>query len=378
MLTVSTDEGHIYAFHHEHPVTHRMSGQSPMWHPFPQDGLTDFYQSAAKEILDRSGHKSGYCLVLGSEQGRLAYELAQQSELTVIGVEPDAAKAAESRQALERAGVHATRVTIVNAPLDQLPFSNYFATLIVSDSLLLGGKLPCDPEQIARHLKPCGGVAILGRPADAPAVDDPVTDQAMTEWLTELYHREEGEVIAAAPWFMLRRGKLAGAGAWSHQYGNVGNTSYTDDQRIRDGLGVLWYGDPGPERDDQPSRSCRCAAIDQRADVHPGHRFRDGIRRLQRNVPCGNTTTPVRFAPVCSTTARRTTWRPAMTRCMSRSATPARRWTPAAAKSWRSTRRPSHPMVSSGLGPTWLTTTGSCLEPARFAKNSNSECADAV
>ncbi len=174
--------------------------------PFPQDELTDFYQSAAKEILDRSGHKSGYCLVLGSEQGRLAYELAQQSELTIIGVEPDATKAAESRQALERAGVHATRVTIVNAPLDQLPFSNYFATLIVSDSLLLDGKLPCDPEQIARHLKPCGGVAILGRPADAPAAKDAVSDQAMTEWLTQLYHQEEGEVIAAAPWFMLRRG----------------------------------------------------------------------------------------------------------------------------------------------------------------------------
>jgi outer membrane protein assembly factor BamB len=246
VLTVSTDEGRIYAFHHQASGDTPTAWPRPYLAPFPQDELTDLYQTAAKEILNRSGHKSGYCLVLGSEQGRLAYELSQQSKLTIIGVEPDAIKAAESRRALERAGVHATRVTIVNAPLDQLPFSNYFATLIVSDTLLLEGKLPCDAQQIARHLKPCGGVAIVGRPAGAPAVKDAVTDQAMTEWLAQLYHKEEGEVIAAAPWFMLRRGQLAGAGDWSHQYGNVGNTSFTDDQRIRDGLGVLWYGDPGP------------------------------------------------------------------------------------------------------------------------------------
>ncbi len=68
------------------------------------DQLTELYQSAAKEILDRSGQRTGYCLVVGSEQGRLAYELAQQSELTVIGVEPDADKAAASR-----AGTRASR-----------------------------------------------------------------------------------------------------------------------------------------------------------------------------------------------------------------------------------------------------------------------------
>lgn len=246
VLTVSTDEGHIYAFDHEASTGPPQEWPLPAEAPYPRDHLTDMYQSAAKEILQRSNQHSGYCLVLGSERGRLAYELAQQSKLTVIGVEPDATKAAESRRALDRAGIHATRVTIVHAPLEQLPFSNYFANLIVSDSSLISGRLPCDPDPIARHLKPCGGVAILGRPANAPAAADAVADQAITDWLTQLYHRDEGELVNAAPWFMLRRGQLAGAGSWSHQYGNVGNTSYTDDQRIRDGLGVLWYGDPGP------------------------------------------------------------------------------------------------------------------------------------
>jgi outer membrane protein assembly factor BamB len=247
LLTVSTDEGHIYAYassQDDSSVVHHWPEEYAA--PFSQDEQTQLYQTAAKEIIERSGQRTGYCLVLGSEQGRLAYELAQQSELTVIGVEPDATKAAAARQALERAGVHATRVTIVNAPLDEIPFSNYFANLIVSDSQLLTGKLPCEPEHIAHHLKPCGGVAILGRPDSAGSSPASASDQKVTQWLTELYYKDEGEVTADAPWFMLRRGKLAGSGEWSHQYGNVANTSYADDHRIRDGLGVLWYGDPGP------------------------------------------------------------------------------------------------------------------------------------
>jgi outer membrane protein assembly factor BamB len=247
VLTVSTDEGHIYAFtksaQDEQVVRHWPEPYSP---PFADDELTELYKTAAKEIVQRSGQRTGYCLVVGSEQGRLAYELARQTNLNVIAVEPDPEKAAESRRALERAGVHATQVTIVNLPLDELPFSNYFANLIVSDSQLLTGKFPCEPDSIARHLKPCGGIAIFGRPSSQARPRDASTDQSVTQWLTELYYKDEGEVITDAPWFMMRRGQLAGAGGWTHQYGNVANTSYTEDYRIRDGLGVLWYGDPGP------------------------------------------------------------------------------------------------------------------------------------
>ena len=245
VLTVSTDAGHVYSFHSEQPEnTAATTWPKPYTAPFADDEWTKVYKSAAKQILDRSKQQTGYCLVLGSENGRLAFELAQQSNLTVIGVEPDANKAKASREALQKAGIHATRVTITSAPLDQLPFANYFANLIVSDSHLLTGQLPCGPEQVARLLKPCGGTAILTRAHNAANSD--ANDQGMIEWLTQLYLEDEGDLIADAPTFMLRRGKLAGAGDWSHQYGNAANTSFADDQRIKEGLGVLWYGDPGP------------------------------------------------------------------------------------------------------------------------------------
>lgn len=246
ILTVSTDSGMVYGFRNDTSGDAVAQWPGEFAEPFARDELTEFYQSAAHEILQQSGQTTGYCLVLGSEQGRLAYELSNQSALTIYAVEPDAEKAKQSRQRFERAGVHATRITVLNEPLDDLPFSNYFANLIVSDAMLVDGQLPGDPERVSRHLKPCGGVVILGRPAGAPAADKAATTEETLAWLTRFYQRDEGDVITAEPWSILRRGKLAGAGNWSHQYGNVANTSFSDDSRIRDGLGVLWYGDPGP------------------------------------------------------------------------------------------------------------------------------------
>lgn len=247
LLTVSTDAGQIYAFGQSPPSGGTvLQWPAPFSAPHAIDELTELYKEAAQAILSKTEQRTGYCLVIGSENGRLAYQLAAQSELNVIGVEPDATKAKKSREALERAGIHGSRVTIVNAPFEQIPFSNYFANLIVSDSQLISGKFPCEPEQLARHLKPCGGVAILGRPTSSPRPSAGETDASITQWLTQLYYQDEGDVVTDAPWFLVRRGKLAGAGDWSHQYGNVANTSFTSDHRIRDGLGVLWYGDPGP------------------------------------------------------------------------------------------------------------------------------------
>jgi len=249
-LTASTDVGHVHAFSARRPETVRSWPEPPI-EPFADDELTGPYRRAVGEILEVSGQRTGYALVLGGDRGRLAFELARQSGLMVLAVEPDPAAAEAARTTLEAAGIHGTSVTVVQADPRQLPFSNYFANLVISADHLRTGRLPDDPADLARFVKPCGGVVMLGRLDDLignVGADDGADDRAAAaaDWLGRMFDEGEADVVAAGGWRLVRRGKLPGAGEWTHQYGSAANTSSTDDRRVRDGLAVLWYGDPGP------------------------------------------------------------------------------------------------------------------------------------
>jgi outer membrane protein assembly factor BamB len=245
-LYVSTDKGRIYCFASVKIAEERNPLIRAAVDPYPGDGLTSVYEAAAEAIVMETGVKKGYCLVLGAERGRLARELALRTELTIIGVEPDPAKARAARLALDAAGLYGERVTIEQCDISNLPFSNYFANLIVSDSMLLTGKIPGEAAELARHVKPWGGSVCLGAPANAPAQARAVTPEKLTGWLAESQLGQCRLSRTNGVWATLKRGALSGAGSWTHQYAEPGNTACSDDQLVGGPLGLLWFGAPGP------------------------------------------------------------------------------------------------------------------------------------
>lgn len=250
-LIVSTSTGKIYTFAEAGraglPAVLAKEGGRGSDEPFPKDALTERYAAAADSILKQSGITKGFCLVLGNEQGRLAHELAKRSDLVIFGVDADEKKVAAARAALARTNLYGPRVTFDHLDLNVIPYASYFANLIVSDSLLLTGEVPGVAADVARHLKPIGGEFCFGVPDSAPDAVKAKAKQSIPAWLmaTNLT-QEKARIEAEGPWSRLIRASLPGAGAWSHQYGNAANTSSNEDQRIKGGLSVLWYGDPGP------------------------------------------------------------------------------------------------------------------------------------
>lgn len=215
-LVVSTTKGRVHVF-----------GENEGSPALAASNFISSKGEEAKAILNQTGIKKGFCLVLGDD-GSLAYELAKQSELVVFGVNSDEAKVAAGRQNLLQTGFYGPRVTLDHLDLAMIPYSSYFANLIVGEP---GGV----PKDVARHLKPIGGKFCFATNAKSDA------------WLAETKLSEEKATITKADgWTVLTRATLPGASSWSHQYGNAANTSSTDDQRIKGGLSVLWYGDPGP------------------------------------------------------------------------------------------------------------------------------------
>ncbi|PJB74482.1 MAG: hypothetical protein CO096_03595, partial [Armatimonadetes bacterium CG_4_9_14_3_um_filter_66_14] len=137
--------------------------------PFPKDELTPVFAAAAQRLVKETGITSGYCLVWGCGTGRLAAELARRTNLRIYGVERDAAKVSAARAALNAAGLYGTHVTIHQDDLSKVaytdvPYADYFANLIVSESALISGELPGSPKEMFRLLKPVGGTLYLGQP----------------------------------------------------------------------------------------------------------------------------------------------------------------------------------------------------------------------
>ena len=244
-LLVSTDHGKVYCFAPDESGEARQNPHVALVQdPFPEDQWTPVYRQAAEQILQTAGLTRGYCLVVDGEQGRLAFELARQRDLQIYVVELDAGKVASARAALSATDLYGSRVTVHQFDTGAIPYANYFANLIVSDRFVREGKLGVSLAGISRHLKPLGGVLALGNPDsdDATQAMSVAGSLVDSQGLTE----EEAALTTHGGWATLTRGPLPGAGSWSHQYGNPANTAVSDDLRVSGGLGVLWYGDPGP------------------------------------------------------------------------------------------------------------------------------------
>ncbi len=244
-LLVSTSSGKIYAFADQSVGTSSpASGVELVADPFPADALTSRYAAAAEQILNQTNIRKGFALVVDSGNGRLALELARRSELKIYAVESDADKVQRSRAALARTGMYGNRIAVHRVADYDLPYSNYFANLIVSDRAVVGGELPSAPEKLTRFLKPVGGTIALG--SSAPVNDSVAQSAEIAAWIGRLGLAEQSKTIHSGAWAFLKRGPLPGAGKWSHQYGNPANTAISEDTRVKGSMGVLWYGDPGP------------------------------------------------------------------------------------------------------------------------------------
>ncbi len=245
-LYVSTDTGKIYCFACEKTSKSEIpAGRGGATNPYPKDELTEVYQAAAEAIVMETGVTKGYCLIVGAERGRLAYELARRTDLIIIGVEPVAEKVRAARLALDAAGLYGDRVTIDRGELSAMPYSNYFANLIVSDSLILTGQMPGDPARLVRHIKPCGGAICMGVPANVRGSGSAVSSEQLSSWFAALELGRCRLSETNGRWAVLRRGPLPGAGKWTHQYAEPGNTACSDDLHLAGPLGLLWFGEPG-------------------------------------------------------------------------------------------------------------------------------------
>jgi len=175
----------------------------------------------ASEILALSGApNAGYCLDYNCRDGKLAFELARQSQLVIFCVENTQAEVDAARAFLTARGVYGSRVQVILASdLSNLPVLEDTFNLVVSQA------------QIENEIS----YAALKTAVEKHAVPK--------HGMVAGYNGSEmqGDIKAAA----------TGTDEWTHQNGNGANKNANDEELGNkeniSGFELKWIGRPGPE-----------------------------------------------------------------------------------------------------------------------------------
>jgi len=230
-LFVSTRQGYIYCF------AETGGARRHVLAPAAPRAPDDEWSRRAAGILEATGVRDGYCLVLGLQNGRLAEELVRLSALHVIAVDPDAAKVNALCRRLDAAGLYGTRIAVHTGDADAFPFPPYLASLVVSEDIETAGVGGMNFAQgVFRSLRPYGGVACLGL---APTGRSAFAARVRAANLAGAKLRTQGDYT-----LLVRSGALPGAADWTHEGADAANTAMSKDKLVRLPLGVLWFGGP--------------------------------------------------------------------------------------------------------------------------------------
>jgi len=238
-LYVSTDRGDIYCFG-EDPVSTTGAATSAVDVAAVEMPAADGVERGVADMLvERSGFRQGYALVLDAGDGSLCAALAAASDLRIIGVERDAAKVSAARKRLRAAHLYGDRVVIHHITDARLPYRHYLFNLVTSGDWEAGATLSHDAAELHRVLRPCGG--LLALPVHSGG-EGSTSLAAYGRMLPGWKVAEHGRLLLGTA----RRGVLAGAGAWTHYFGTPGNSACSGDDLPFTPMQTQWFGRPGP------------------------------------------------------------------------------------------------------------------------------------
>lgn len=254
-LFVVTEQGLLLCFGQE-------TGQpAVIAAPAPAAAPQDEAARAAAAILEDTGVREGYAVVLGLDDGCVAEELARQSALRIVAVDANAERVAEVRRRLDDAALYGDRIAVHVADPLTFRLPPYLASLIVTDeavtrALCAAGnpdaKTGASPlAALFEALRPYGGtLACRSAAEDRAPLQTALASQSLPRPV------EPGDARLTC---VRRDGALPGSADWTHENADAGNTAFAADQRVKPPFAILYFGDtegqqPFFDRHTQPTR----------------------------------------------------------------------------------------------------------------------------
>ena len=183
---------------------------------------------------DRDCPVRGYALVYGWHSGRLAHEIAAQSDLHVVVVEKDEKVVDRVRRELAARNIYGSQMHVIHADPAELRLSPCFAQLIASEKSLSSTGAGGSPiSQIIESLHPfCGEAYLPADPGFAASVEQHLEERNLSGYSVSA----DGETCR-----IVRYAPPDGSAVWTHEAADAANTFATDEPHARPPFGVLWF-----------------------------------------------------------------------------------------------------------------------------------------
>jgi putative pyrroloquinoline-quinone binding quinoprotein len=167
-LFISTRPGALHCFGSE-----SIEGDPPLRTPAMQpEPLPVASSPRSLSAMEATGVKEGWCVVLGLDDEDLVLDLARRGTFSVVAIGADAERVLVLRRKLRAAGLYGREAHILPGNPATFPLPPYLADLVVCQKPGAEGM----GRQIARILRPCGGVACVtsGAPGTASLLREAV------------------------------------------------------------------------------------------------------------------------------------------------------------------------------------------------------------
>ena len=190
----------------------------------------------------QTGWTRGIALSSALGKGRLAYELAQRSQMQIVTLMQDPVQVKAAREAFRQAGLYG-RVVVHEGPLDRLTYASELFNLVCVDQQ---DRKDRPPNAAAGSLPPAtsGRRRCPGRCRTwKQAQPRPRYDHGQSRIPANTPHRFDHPDLP----FILRRTPQATIGDWTHMYAGPENTACSKDELVSGPLELQWFGRPGPQ-----------------------------------------------------------------------------------------------------------------------------------
>ncbi len=245
-LLATTDKGKIYCFGEQGTLQQVADNAALPKQRTDKDQTSYLDQEFSRQMFGQLDQQTGYALVHGVGDARLASQILGDTNFNLVCIEEDSLIAAKIRDRFNEKAQYGKRIVVHKKLRNQLPYPDFMFNFICVDIGALKEKKPLLSEYY-RLLRPYGTLAIGGimGPGDSLALlRKPLADLvANSQDIDQKHHSLKDQ-----QWYVIKRGKLPGSGEWSHQYADPGNTACSEDIRISGNLRLQWYGKPGPYR----------------------------------------------------------------------------------------------------------------------------------